>query len=81
MIMIIINLMLILLLLMMQGAAWRNDVIVANFGLWYHDAELYAADLASFAELVASQREHFPHVLWKDTVPQHFDAPFGTTCC
>ncbi|EIE23050.1 hypothetical protein COCSUDRAFT_63432 [Coccomyxa subellipsoidea C-169] len=60
----------------------RRDYLVLNFGLHFSDS--YREELevfigqASFPSVQALRSAgEFPHLIWKDTAPQHFKTTFG----
>lgn len=59
--------------------ARREDVVVANFGLWHHLREgAYPSLVERWAEYVFRNASSLPRtVIWRDNTPQHFDIANG----
>ena len=60
-----------------------RDIAIVNAGLHYgiNGAEGYVADLEFFTDYVKENRDALPHLIWKDTPPQHFEYDMGYYWC
>ena len=56
-------------------AAKTTDLMVVNFGLQFDSG--YISRLSDFVEQVKLQQHQLPEVIWKDTVPTHYQSQLG----
>lgn len=60
----------------------RRDIAVINSGLHYGIGDpKYEQGFAFLKNFIAEHREELPHIVWKDTSPQHFEYENGYYWC
>ncbi len=60
----------------------KRDIAVVNAGLHYGIGDpKYEEGFAFLKNFIAEHRDELPHIIWKDTSPQHFEYENGYYWC
>jgi len=55
----------------------QKDILLLNFGVHFHSKSAYVVPITALVNEYLENRSKLPHVIWRETSPQHFKNPDG----
>ena len=54
-----------------------KDILLLNFGVHFHSKDDYTKPITALVKEYIQNKPSLPHLIWRETSPQHFDNPNG----